>query len=372
MINKLALKRLTASDLTLFEWHFNYRNAGNQKAINLNADVFKDQLYPSLDIIARERQNRIGVDLWIAGPSAAEPINLQRKIIKGRTYKNWRLDGEFIYNPEDEPDRFNVLIPGDIVLFGFEGELAPDAVTLVLLSSTEEEDKPLFLELDGLLGSHRMLSLNADDLRELCYRSSVSNTHPVWSLLTDVDFVEAGAGMALAISRLLKQPRHVRLSREALRKARQVAEEIGRFGEELVDFHLKRRMDAGEIANYEWVSDSNAIAPYDFRVRCDGTWEKLEIKTTSGSFDRDYHLPLSELRDMAHGGETYRIGRVYEATPNGAKLRISKDLQELGQTILEACFKFPPGIALDGVTIAPDDATFGPEIFLPLPNDDES
>ena len=46
MINKLALKRLTASDLTLFEWHFNYRNAGNQKAINLNADVFKDQLYP--------------------------------------------------------------------------------------------------------------------------------------------------------------------------------------------------------------------------------------------------------------------------------------------------------------------------------------
>ena len=40
MLKKLALKRLTASDLTFFEWHYRSRNAGNQKAINLNTDVF--------------------------------------------------------------------------------------------------------------------------------------------------------------------------------------------------------------------------------------------------------------------------------------------------------------------------------------------
>ena len=83
MIDKLALKRLTASDLTFFEWHFRNRNAGNQKAINLNADVFSDQLYPTLEVVIRDRQNKLGIDLWIAGPAAAEPINLQRKIIKG-------------------------------------------------------------------------------------------------------------------------------------------------------------------------------------------------------------------------------------------------------------------------------------------------
>ena len=49
MMDKLALKRLTASDLTFFEWQFKNRNAGNQKAINLNADVFSNQLYPALE-----------------------------------------------------------------------------------------------------------------------------------------------------------------------------------------------------------------------------------------------------------------------------------------------------------------------------------
>ena len=40
MLKKLAVKRLTASDLTFFVWHFRNQPAGNQKAINLNADVF--------------------------------------------------------------------------------------------------------------------------------------------------------------------------------------------------------------------------------------------------------------------------------------------------------------------------------------------
>ena len=48
MQRRIALKRLTASDLTLFEWQFRNRNAGNQKSINLNADVFIVQLFPSM------------------------------------------------------------------------------------------------------------------------------------------------------------------------------------------------------------------------------------------------------------------------------------------------------------------------------------
>ena len=371
MISKLALKRLTASDLTFFEWHFRHRNAGNQKAINLNADVFRDQFYPSLDVIARDRQNKLGVDLWVAGPAAAEPVNLQRKIIKGTTYKNWRLDGEFVHNPEDQPDRFNVLDPGDIVLLGFDGELAPNTVTLVLVAQAAEEDNPLFSELDSVLATHRMMSLDTDLLRDLCERTPVSSAHPVWLLVTDEDFVEAGAGRAPAIERLLRRSRSARLSPEDLRRGRQVAEEIGRLGEELVAFHLKCCLDAGEITNYEWTSDFNAIAPYDFHVLHDGPWEKLEIKTTRGSFDREYHLPHSELREMAYGDETYRIGRVYEATPDGAKMRISYELRDFGHAILEAVSQLPAGVTLDGVTIAPDEAMFGAEVVLPPPDEDE-
>src|SRR5690242_266915 len=100
MQRRLAAKRLTASDLTLFEWQFRNRNAGNQKSINLNADIFINQLFPSLPDASVDTNGRVPLDLYIYGPGHAGVHNLQRKILKGSAYKNWRLDGEFITNPE--------------------------------------------------------------------------------------------------------------------------------------------------------------------------------------------------------------------------------------------------------------------------------
>jgi len=51
-VKKLALKRLTKSDVTIFEWHLRNRNAGNRKSINLNADVFVTEMYPSVPTVA--------------------------------------------------------------------------------------------------------------------------------------------------------------------------------------------------------------------------------------------------------------------------------------------------------------------------------
>ena len=65
---KLALKRLTASDLTLFEWQFRNRPAGNQKAINLNRNVFIDILYPALPEVAEDHDGRLPLDVTIYGP----------------------------------------------------------------------------------------------------------------------------------------------------------------------------------------------------------------------------------------------------------------------------------------------------------------
>ena len=367
MLDKLALKRLTASDLTFFEWHFRNGDAGNQKAINLNADVFTGQLYPAL----RERQNKIGIDLRIAGPAAAKPINLQRKIIKGSAYKNWRLDGEFVYNPEDAPSRFNLLSPGDLALLGFEGKLKPDTVTLLLVAKAVFEDQILFQGLDDVLGTQRMMVLENDTLRGMCERLDVPQSHPVWSVVSDEDLTEAAAGQAPAVDRLLSRPAYAILSLNDLRKARRAAEEIGRLGEELVDLHLGGLLATGKITNYEWASDINAIAPYDFRVQRGGIWEKLEIKTTAGDFSREFHLPRSELREMARGRETYRIGRVYRACPDGAKLRVSQELRSYGELILDALSGLPAGVTPDGVTILPDDALFGDEIDITVPSDEE-
>ena len=363
-MDKLALKRLTASDLTFFEWQFKNRNAGNQKAINLNADVFSDQLYPALKAIAKERQNKLGVDLWIAGPAAAEPINLQRKIIKGESYKNWRLDGEFVHNPDGMPERFNILDAGDIALFGLEGELAPNTITLVLVSGTAPEDRALFSGLDQILGTHRMMVLEADILSQLCEKPLVPLSHPVWLLVDDEDVAEAATGQASAVDRLLTRPRPARLSLEDLRRARRAAEEIGRLGETLVNFYLRNRLATAEITDYVWASDINAIEPYDFLVERDGSREKLEVKTTTKSFSREFHLPLSELREMAHGDSIYRIARVYDAYEYGAKMRISHGLRDYGSTILEAFAALPEGVTPNSVTILPDEAMFGEEILL--------
>jgi hypothetical protein len=65
MQRRIAIKRLTASDLTLFEWHFRNENAGNQKSINLNADIFIDQMFPSLPEVAQLKNWRIPVDCII-------------------------------------------------------------------------------------------------------------------------------------------------------------------------------------------------------------------------------------------------------------------------------------------------------------------
>ena len=371
MLDKLAIKRLTASDLTFFEWHFRNRNAGNQKAINLNADVFTGQLYPALEAIVRDRQNKLGIDLWIAGPGAAEPVNLQRKIIKGAAYKNWRLDGEFVYNPGDTPDRFNILEAGDIALLGFDGELAPDTVTLVLVAKGVPQDQALHGGLNEFLSDRRMMSLGSDALRELCHAIPVPEAHPIWLMVSEEDVAEAALGQAPAVDRLLSRPHVASLTLEDLRKARRAAEEIGRLGEELMDFHLRDLLAAGKIADYEWESDINAIAPYDFRVQKDGSWEKLEIKTTSGKFGREFHLPLSELREMVHGEEVYRIARVYQATRDGAKVRVSRELRAYGQSIIDAFAALPAGVTPNGVTILPDETMFGDEINLTVPSEEE-
>lgn len=371
MTDKLALKRLTASDLTFFDWHFKNRNAGNQKAINLNADVFAEQLYPALEAVVRERGNKLGVDLLVAGPAAAEPVNLQRKIVKGASYKNWRLDGEVVHNPDDDPGRFDALEPGDFALLGLEGEPVPDAVTLVLIAKTAPVDRALFEGMEAALGPRRMMALEADALRRLCEEPPVPPSHPVWLLVGDEDVAEAAAGQAPALDRLRTRPRPATLSLEDLRKARRAAEEIGRLGEALVDFDLRQKRMAGEIADYVWASDINAIEPYDFRVERAGSREKLEVKTTAGPFGREFHLPLGELREMAHGDSPYRIARVYDASEDGAKMRLSHGLREYGQSIIGAFAALPPGVTPNGVTIVPDETMFGDETVLAAPTGDE-
>ena len=258
MSRSFALKRLTASDLTLFKWHFENRNAGNQKAINLNADVFADVLFPSIEVASRGMGGRLPLDLWLFGPGAAGPINLQRKIIKGGAYKNWRLNGEFILNPDEQPDRFNVLEPNDFALITFEGDVMLTAASILLVAQKHDEDQALFAALSVMTsGAPSMIALAEEALRTLAVKAGISPTHPLYALALSEDLKDAALGSAPATERVMRVARMVSITASDMRRAREVAEDNGRLGEELVDVYLAGLVlwcRRGVGRNWVWLS----------------------------------------------------------------------------------------------------------------------
>lgn len=185
VLRRLAIKRLTASDLTFFEWQFRNRNAGNQKAVNLNADVFIDELYPGLPGTAMGTEGKRTLDLFIYGPGLRSEYNLQRKIVKGATYKNWRLDGEFVHNPPEDPDRFNVLMEGDLAVIEFFGETQPAAARMVLVGGRLPEDTSLHSILSGVVSAGRsMISLTPSRLAQLVEAAGTQSDHPINELVS--------------------------------------------------------------------------------------------------------------------------------------------------------------------------------------------
>jgi hypothetical protein len=360
----LALKRLTASDLTFFHWHFVNKNAGNQKAINLNADVFIDLLFPGLPKAAEKKDGRIAMDLKLFGPSASELYRLQRKIIKGATYKNWRLNGEFIYDPEGAPDRFQALQPGDLAVLAFESSdgVVPDGVTVVLLAAAAPEDAPIHGKLDGVLGSKRMMALQHSTVLSALESDGAEDGHPLYELVAHEDAVDAAQGVEEARKRLGRH-RAAPMTEEQLKKSRALAEEIGRLGEAYVDGWLTSQKGSS-IAGHIWDASANAISPFDFTILGieEGDGYLADAKSTSGPHERPFHISMAELREAASSTIPYRILRVSNLGDRGAELRTSGPINEHAAAILESLGGLPEGVRVTSVTIDPTTIDFGAEV----------
>ena len=193
-VKKLALKRLTKSDLTIFEWHFRNRNASNQKSINLNADVFVNELYPAVPTAALTNGNEMPVSVSIFGPGVKTELALARKIIKGAAYKNWRLNGEFIFNPAGDPERFNLLLPGDLAVMEFVGEAQPTALRMFLLANDLPSDAGVLSRLNEILGDRSMAALSKRALSDAIDSASLASDHPLNELLLDTSLEDAALG----------------------------------------------------------------------------------------------------------------------------------------------------------------------------------
>jgi len=360
MNSQIAVKRMTASDLTIFEWQFRNEPGGNQKSINLNRDVFIDVLYPSLPTIADSNDGRVPLDLFLYGPGLAVEYNLQRKIIKGSSYKNWRLDGEFIPNPSEEPDRFNVLVPGDLMVIQFVGDFAPKSARAVLLASQVAEDQGLHRVITDWLGGKVMRAISSEDLEGLVEQAVPPEEHPIHELTLEGELEDAALGGAVGQKRLFRRRSGGRMTRGALERARKNADQIGRLGEELMSVHLERLQSEGKIIDFKWVSDENAVAPYDYKITCvTGETVKLDVKATSGEFDRRIHISLGELEEMARGDSRYDLCRMYEIGHTGAQLRVAEDCGDFARGILTAFESLPDGVTADCVSVRPDCLPFG-------------
>ena len=372
MLNKLTIKKLTASDLTLFEWHFRNKNAGNQKSINLNRNVFIDKLFPTLPEIADSKGGRLPLDIHIYGPGLCGDYNLQRKIIKHGTYKNWRLNGEYIYNPDDNQDRFNCLEANDYVLFEFTGEFQPESTRAFFIAASLQDDAGLHHEFLDFTKGKSMVPITHAELSLLIESAAPPAEHPIHELLLE-DLLEDAAYNGLAgTSGLNRRRSGKKMSIDELQKVRKNAERTGREGEEIINTLFENQLEDKSISGFEWTANENAIAPYDFKLTDhEGSHIRLDVKSTRGGFERKIHISIAELHEMADSTSRYDLYRVYEIHNETAKLRIARNLTPFASELLDLFEALPEGVTPDSISLNPHSITFEEEQTLSIPHDEE-
>lgn len=372
MLRKLAIKRLTKSDLTFFEWHVRNEPAGKQKAVNLNANVFVRRLYPSLPVIAEAKSGRLALDLFLYGPGLQGEYNLQRKIVKHGAYKNWRLNGEVIFNPEDSPNRFNSLKEGDFVIFDFLGDLLPTSARAVFISKSAPEDRGLHSQIETVLGQNSMAACTASELAELIERAAPAEAHPVNELVLDAALEDAALQGIQGTTRLLRRRSGRKLSRQDLKVALEKTDDTGWRGESFVNAYLGKLKGESRICAFEWDSYENAIAPNDFSVKVDEKSSFLvDVKSTTGDFDCPIHVSASELLAMRESPFRYDLYRVFQMGESSATVRIAENLRTLAKVVLDVFEALPRGVTPDSVSVKPSTLTFGDPIEIVLPDEPE-
>ena len=227
----------------------------------------------------------IPVSVGIFGPGVKTELPLARKILKGASYKNWRLNGEFIFNPAGDPERFNVLLPDDLAVMEFLGEAQPTSLRMFLLASNLPSDAGVLSRLNEMLGHRSMAALSKRALTVAIDSADLASDHPLNELLLDTSLEDAAVGGYRGIRDLLKRSSGSKLTRHELVRAREDADRTADVGLDLVFSYLRTQMVAGTITDADWVSKQNAILPYDFVVVLPSLQRlRIKVNTTRGPF----------------------------------------------------------------------------------------
>lgn len=366
---RFAVKRLSRSDLTFFEPQFRVQNAGNQKSINLNRDVFVDQLFPAFPEVLASAGGQLPVRLLIDGPGVGyDRIDVRRKLAKGSSYKNYRLNGEFVRNPEDEVGRFNGLAEGDIAVLAFDGAGAPDVIRLFVLSAAQAGDVAVKNAL-SLSGSKTMSAISRDELASAI--ALAPTDHPLQDLLLDpadvADLEAASEGDAAAAERLLSKSARRRITPEQLAAARRRAEETGFDGERLIRGWFEQGRP--DVLGWNWIAAKNAISPWDFELKTARGEVRVEVRSTRSDHGTAMHVSMAEL--IAAAEETqYHLYRVSGLDEEGGSLRVSEDVGAFARALIGTLEALPAGVRADGFTIDPATLTWSAAVAVAWPDAD--
>lgn len=353
MDRKIAIKRLSASDLTFFEYHYRRTAGTKQKAFNLDRSILIDGFFPSLPIAVGGAP--VKVALSIRGPGIAPSQNLMRKIIKQE--KNWRLNGELIFDPPDNAGQYAPLQKGDFAVIEFIGSVVPDLLTIQLVAQTHAEDKNLYAALNTKYGAsfslHRgMISPDPDDFFSTLAVAEIDTSHPINDFLEAEYLEDVVLGGLRGLETLTKRRRGRTLTKSEFEQSKENAARIGRLGEELVNTYLTKLLEDGQISQFEWTSDLNPIASYDFAIQTANVISrKIDVKSTSGKQNNPVHVSMAELVEMIQSTVPYEIYRVHEVNERSGMLAVSTDLRGVATAIADSLKDLPMGVTPDGFSI---------------------
>jgi hypothetical protein len=370
MTRKLAIKRLRSSDLSFFHSYLHNNPQTKQKSFNLDRRIIESTFFPSLtEVVDALPGRRALVALTIYGPGLAGAHQLARKILKQE--KNWRLNGELVYNPEDMPGRYDDLAPEDFALFEFNGTGAPSAVKVVLISAANEQDASLHKVLSTQYPSQSMATLGERELEQAVSKASPDASHPVWDWL-DRDLIEdvgQGSGNATQLLNHRRQGRGISLAE--LQNSKASAERVGLLGEDLLNHFFQDRINSGVIS-HQWASQINAISPFDFHLETQGGSERrADAKSTAGPFRNPIHLSFAEILFAVHSSLPYDIYRLFEVREGYAKCRIAKNISPKLKPILDSLTTLPTEVSADSLSFNPSYFDFE-EPFIEISTTDET
>ncbi len=378
MSMKIALKRLSASDCTFFEGPFRRSNVGNQKGINLNADVLVERLYPSLPSIAAATGDQVPLRVNIYGPGGKPQETITRKIIKTATYKNWRLNGETVRGPISDHTRYDGVTARDIAVMVFHDDRgAPHTIDLILVSQSDASDSAIIGKLTRLFDKKTMVEATAEQLALVVTESAAPANHPIRLAAFDpvfqAELEDAVSGGLAGTNKILHHKSRVsKITASEVATIMADLQLTGQDGEAILNGWFQERVAAGQLHSAKWTSADNAFAPYDFLVKDNPNSDhKIDAKTTKGPFTNTIHISMAELTDAA-GEVPYRINRLYEINEDGAKMTSSHNINEFARNLVKTLKDhMPPGVVADSFSVSVDALTWNDEVYIKRPHADD-